>query len=282
MRTGRDVRRAAREGRLRGATGGLAPGFVQANVAVLPVRLADDFLRYCRANPRPCPLLEVLEPGDPEPERTAPGADLRTDVPAYRVYREGRLASEPEDLREGWRDDLVGFLLGCSYTFEQELAEAGFRLPHARDGGAVSMYRTAVPTEPAGPFRGPLVVSMRPLPEDRVDEARRITGRLPLAHGAPLHVGDPSDLGIGDLSRPDYGDPWLPEVGEVPAFWACGVTPQAAAVASGVEFLATHAPGHMFVTDVRMEEVRDVEPTAWDAGERALRERSPEARDPGR
>lgn len=258
------VRRATRADELHRATAGLAPEFVQANLVAVPASLAEDFRRYCEANPRPCPLLEAVAPGGAEPALTAPGADLRTDLARYRVYREGSLAEERTEVWELWDEGTAAFLLGCSYTFERPLLEAGFGLPHARAGRPVSMYRTEVATEPAGPFRGPLVVSMRPVPEERVQEAAEITARYPLAHGEPLHAGDPAGLGIRDLARPDYGEPWLPEADELPVFWACGVTPQAAAVASELKLVITHAPGHMFVTDLRAEELRDVEVSEWD------------------
>lgn len=264
MNAAERVRRAARTEELDRATAGLAPEFVQANLVAVPASLADDFRRYCEANPRPCPLLEIVAPGSAEPALTAPGADLRTDLARYRVYREGSLAEERAEVRELWNEGTAAFLLGCSYTFERALLEAGLDLPHARAGRPVSMYRTEVTSEPAGPFRGPLVVSMRPVREERVQEAAEITARYPLAHGAPLRAGDPAGIGIGDLARPDYGKPWLPRDGEVPVFWACGVTPQAAAVASGLELVITHAPGHMFVTDLRAEELRDVEVSEWD------------------
>ena len=180
----------------------------------------------------------------------APGADLRTDLPRYRVYRDGKLAEERAEVRSLWRDDLVAFLIGCSFSFEEALAAAGVPLRHVEACSNVPMYRTSVPTAPAGRFRGPLVVSMRPIPAGLVPLAVQVTSRFERVHGAPVHVGEPGALGIRDLSRPDWGDPVEIRPGELPVFWACGVTPQAAALASGLPFCITHAPGHMFVTDL--------------------------------
>lgn len=253
----RELRAAIRGGRLRRPTAGLAPGYVQANLVVVPQPLAADFHLFCRRNPAPCPLLEVLNPGTYEPRETALGADLRTDVPRYRVYRDGRLAAEVEDVRAEWRDDLVAFLIGCSFSFEPALLEAGIPVPHWGSERSVAMFRTSIDTEPAGPFRGPLVVSLRWIPEALVQLAVEITARFPYAHGAPVHVGDPAAIGIRHVDRPDYGDPWPQPPGTVPVFWACGVTPQAVAVASGIPFMITHAPGHMFITDLRDADLRE-------------------------
>jgi uncharacterized protein YcsI (UPF0317 family) len=244
------VRLAARSGELRDPTAGLAPGFTQANLVVLPRQDAFDFLRFCVRNPRPCPLLEVTEPGSPEPTETAPGADLRTDVPAYRVYRDGVLVAEPNDVNSYWSDDLVGFLLGCSFTFERALLAEGLPVRHVEQGVNVPMYRTSVECRPAGRFAGPLVVSMRPMTAAQAIRATQITSRYPSVHGAPVHVGDPEAIGIIDLATPDYGDPVEIRPGELPVFWACGVTPQAVAAASRPALMITHAPGHMFVTDL--------------------------------
>jgi uncharacterized protein YcsI (UPF0317 family) len=196
-----------------------------------------------------------MEPGQWEPRQTAPGADLRTDLPLYRVYQDGELADEVPDLRRYWRDDVVSFLLGCSFTFEAALLRVGIRLRHLEQGRNVSMYVTNVETAPAGAFSGPLVVSMRPIPQEHVVRAVQVTSRFPAVHGVPVHVGDPVALGIADLSRPDYGDPVEVGPGEVPVFWACGVTPQAAALRSRPPLMLTHAPGHMFITDVLDEQL---------------------------
>lgn len=238
-------------------TAGLAPGYVQANVVIVPESYAEAFLRFCERNPKPCPLLDVTAPGDPVPRRVAPDADLRTDVPKYRVYRNGDLVEERTDIRDLWRPDLVGFLLGCSFTFEAELLRAGIPVRHLECGCNVPMYITNRMCLPFGPFVGPLVVSMRPIPEPDVERAIQITARHPLAHGAPVHVGEPAGLGIQDLTRPDYGDPVPIREGEVPVFWACGVTPQAVARQARLPLLITHAPGHMFLTDLRDEDLME-------------------------
>jgi uncharacterized protein YcsI (UPF0317 family) len=229
----------------------MAMGHVQANLVVVPRDLAFDFLLFCHRNPKPCPLLDVTEPGCPEPRLTAPGSDLRTDLPRYRVYRHGELVDEPADLHSWWRDDLVAFLLGCSFTFENALLQAGVPLRHVEAGCNVPMYRTNRPCRPAGIFRGPVVVSMRPLTPAQAVTATRICSRFPRAHGTPIHFGDPQALGIRDMSRPDFGDPVEIRPGEVPVFWACGVTPQAVAMEVQPPLLITHKPGHMFVTDLR-------------------------------
>ena len=246
-----EVRAAIRRGEWEGPTAGLAPAFTQANLVVLPEADAFDFLRFCVRNPKPCPVLEVCDPGSPEPGALAPGADLRTDLPRYRVWRDGELAEERTDVRGLWREDLVAFLIGCSFTFERALLDAGLPVRHLEQGVNVPMYRTVRACRPAGRFSGPLVVSMRPMAPQQAEHAAEITGRFPDVHGAPVHAGDPGALGIADLAAPDYGDPVEMRDGEIPVFWACGVTPQAAAVASRPELMITHAPGHMFVSDER-------------------------------
>jgi len=245
-----ELRLAAREGRWNGPTAGACDGRVQANLMVVPREAAFDFLLFCQRNPKPCPIIEVLEAGRVEPA-CAPGADLRTDLPRYRVYRDGAFAGEPTDLTPLWTDDLVSFLIGCSFTFESALVEAGLPVRHIEQCTNVPMYITSIPTVPAGAFHGPTVVSMRPIPANLVVRAVQVTSRFPAVHGAPLHIGDPSAIGIRDLARPDMGDPVEIRPGEVPVFWACGVTPQAVAMASKPRLMLTHAPGHMFVTDRR-------------------------------
>ncbi len=246
----KEIRAEIRRGILRGVTAGLAPGSVQANLAVLPREHAYDFLLFCQRNPRPCPLLEVTDVGSVEPTAVAPGADLRTDLPRYRIYKDGELAEELSDVTPYWRDDLVAFLLGCSFTFEWALLDAGIRLWHIEHGKNVAMWRTSVECRPAGRFHGPMVVSMRPIASEQLAKAITVTARFPSAHGAPIHIGDPAGLGITDLSRPDWGDPQTFGPGDVPVFWACGVTPQAVALASKPPFMITHSPGHMFITDL--------------------------------
>jgi uncharacterized protein YcsI (UPF0317 family) len=243
------LRAAIRRGDWTGPTAGLAPGAAQANLVVLPEPDALDFLRFCVHNAQACPVLEVTDPGSPEPSHTAPGADLRTDVPRYRVYRDGELVDEPADVAGHWRDDLVAFLLGCSFTFERALLAEGLPVRHIEQRVNVPMYRTSVACRASGRFAGPLVVSMRPMRPDQAIRATQVTSRFVRAHGAPVHVGSPETIGIADLAQPDYGDPVEVRDDELPVFWACGVTPQAVAQSCRPELMITHAPGHMFVTD---------------------------------
>lgn len=245
-----EARALMRAGEWTGVTAGLAPGFAQANLVILPRELAYDFLLFCVRNPKPSPLIDVTEPGSPVPALAAPGADLRTDLPAYRVYRDGELVDEPRSLERYWTDDLVAFLLGCSFTFEHGLREAGILIRHLECGCNVSMYRTNIACRPAGGFHGPLVVSMRPIPADQVALAVQVSSRYPTMHGAPVHIGAPEALGIADLGAPDFGDPVPVLPDEVPVFWACGVTPQAVAMQTRPPLMITHAPGHMFLTDI--------------------------------
>lgn len=245
-----ELRLAARRGAWHGTTGGHCPANQQANLVILPEEAASEFAAFCTRNPAPCPLLEITPPGEPEPLHSAPGADLRTDVPGYRVYREGRLVEKRGDIRDLWRDDFVAFLLGCSLTFEHALAEAGVPLRNLEQDTMISMYVSSLECVPAGRFHGPMVVTMRPVAEARVGFVRELSARYPHAHGAPVHVGDPAAIGIRDLARPDYGDPVPIHPGETPMFWACGVTPQAVAERAGVEIMITHEPAQMFVTDL--------------------------------
>jgi uncharacterized protein YcsI (UPF0317 family) len=249
----KEVRGLIRQGEWRRPTAGLCQGYVQANLVILPRDLAYDFLLFTQRNPKPCPLLEVTEPGSTEPSHTTPGADLRRDVSKYRLYRHGQLDAEATDLMTVWRDDLVSFLLGCSFTFEAAMLRAGVPVRHLEEGKNVPMYVTTRPCHPAGVFQGPLVVSMRPIPASLVSQAVQVTARFPAAHGEPLQVGDPVSLGIEDLARPDFGDPVAIRPGEVPVFWACGVTPQAVAMQAKPPLMITHAPGHMFLTDLEDE-----------------------------
>lgn len=244
------VRGPIRRGEWTRHTSGLADELVQGNVVILPRALADDFLLYCQRNPKPCPLLAVGAAGDPMLPTLGEGIDIRSDLPRYRVWRDGVLVDEPTDIQALWRDDLVTFVIGCSFSFEQALMAAGMRLRHVEQGRNVAMYRTTLATEPAGPFAGPMVVSMRPLKAADAARAARITARFPDVHGEPVHIGDPALIGIADLGRPDYGDAVdvLPD--EVPVFWACGVTPQAAIAQARPAFCITHAPGAMLITDL--------------------------------
>ena len=256
----REARQLIRSGAWTKPTTGLCLGYLQANMAILPRELAGDFHRLCLTNPRPMPLIDVTQPGDPVPRRVAPEADLRTDVPRYRVYRHGLFDQEVADIQDLWRDDLVAFLLGCSFTAEAKLLEAGVRLRHMELGQNVPMFKTSIDCAPVGVFSGPMVVSMRPIARDQLELATRVTAEYPLAHGAPLHLGDPGEIGITDLRSPDWGDPIEPLPDEVPVFWACGVTPQAVIMSVQPEFAITHAPGHMFITDVPDTEIRGREP----------------------
>ncbi len=249
----REVRQLMREGRWTRTTSGLCLGYAQTNMAILPKDLAFDFLLFAQRNPKPCPILEVLDPGNPEPRRLAPGADVRTDLPKYRVYRSGVMEDEPTDILTHWRDDFVTFLIGCSFTFEAGLVQAGIPVRHMELNRNVSMYITNIECEPAGTFHGPMVVSMRPIPAGEVARAAQVSGRYPSVHGAPIHVGSPETLGVKDVNKPDFGDPPVFKPGEVPVFWACGVTPQTVAMTVKPAIMITHSPGHMFLTDLPNE-----------------------------
>jgi len=250
-----EVRRACRSGSWSEQTSGLAPGFAQANLVILPQADADEFHEFCRRNPKPCPLLEVLPAGEFVPRRLAPDADLRTDLPRYRVWKHGELIDDPTEINSLWRDDLVAFLIGCSFTFEAALLEAGLPVRHVELECNVPMFRTSIDCESVGRFHGPLVVSMRPFrPADAI-RAVQITSRFPAVHGAPVHLGFPEQIGIADLARPDFGDPVPIHSDELPVFWACGVTPQTVLMAARPEFAITHTPGCMFVSDMTDREL---------------------------
>ncbi|WP_342163838.1 putative hydro-lyase [Methylobacterium sp. SD21] len=246
----RAARRAIRHGEWRGHTSGLAPAHVQGNLMILPAALAPDFQRFCQQNPKPCPVIGVSQPGARDLPALGADLDIATDVPGYRVYEHGEMVAEVPDLTRHWRDDLVTFVLGCSFSFEAALIEAGIPLRHVAEGRNVAMYRTAIPTVPAGPFHGPLVVSMRPMKAADAIEAVQVTARVPAVHGAPVHLGDPSLIGIRDIGKPDFGDPVAIAPDEIPVFWACGVTPQAVAMAARLPLCITHSPGFMLITDV--------------------------------
>ncbi|HEY1300904.1 MAG TPA: putative hydro-lyase [Stellaceae bacterium] len=251
IEAGARERSRIRTGEFQGATAGLAAGNVQANLVILPRALAHDFLRFAQANPKPCPVLAVSEPGDPRLPALGEDLDIRTDLPRYRVWRDGELTDEPTDIADIWRDDLVSFALGCSFSFEQALIEDGIPLRHIATGVNVAMYRTNIACAPAGPFAGPLVVSMRPFKPADAIRAIQITSRFPSVHGAPVHVGVPQAIGIRKLDEPDYGDAVAVAEDELPVFWACGVTPQAVIAEVRPEFCITHAPGSMLITDLR-------------------------------
>jgi uncharacterized protein YcsI (UPF0317 family) len=247
--SGSAPRLAIRAGRHRGPTSGLAPGYVQGNLAILPQALAADFLRFCQLNPKPCPLIGASAPGDWRVPELADDLDIRTDLPRYRVWRHGELVAEPEDIREFWRDDLVSFVIGCSFSFEEALMAEGIELRHISRGCNVPMYRTSIATAAAGPFHGPMVVSMRPLKPADAIRAVQITTRFPSVHGAPVHIGKPEMIGINDVMKPDYGDAVPVADDELPVFWACGVTPQSVIATVKPDFCITHYPGSMLVTD---------------------------------
>ncbi len=237
-----------------GHTAGLCPGFAQANLVILPKDWAFDFLLFCQRNPKPCPLLEVLDPGQPLTGVIADQADVRTDLPRYRVWQKGELIEEPLDISPWWRDDLVSFFLGCSFGFDAALQKAGLPVRHLERGSNVPMFKTTRPNVRAGRLGGPLVVSMRPMSPVQARLAVEVSGRFEKSHGAPVQVGDPEALGIQDLARPDFGDAVEIKPGEIPVFWACGVTPQAAVMEARPDLAITHAPGHMFITDLKADQ----------------------------
>ena len=245
-----EIRAAIRDGRWKKPTAGLAPSYVQANLAILPAADAADFHRFCQRNPKPCPLIAVSEAGDPSIAALGLDLDIRTDVPRYRVFQNGEELAQPDNILDYWRDDLVTFVIGCSFTFEHSLIENGIGIRHIEQGRNVPMFRTSFRTTPAGKFSGPMVVTMRPMKAADAIRAIQITSRFPGVHGSPVHIGDPSQIGISDLSKPDYGDAVDVRLGEIPVFWACGVTPQAAIESARLPFAIAHKPGHMLVTDI--------------------------------
>lgn len=255
------VRQACRQGTLTSATAGMAAGFVQTNLIIVPERVADDFAQFCHKNPVPCPLIERLAVGAWQP-KCAPSADIRTDLPGYRLYQHGRLMGEYPNIVELWQADLVAFLLGCSFSFEEALIHAGIPLRHVAEKRNVAMYNTNRACVSVGALHGNWVVSMRPIRAEQVAQVYEICQQFPQVHGAPIQVGAPEALGIADLSQPDYGDAVAILPGEVPVFWGCGVTPQAVVMASGIEVCVTHSPGKMLVVDWRNEALRVKPPSA--------------------
>jgi uncharacterized protein YcsI (UPF0317 family) len=250
-----ELRSLIRRGEFTGNTSGLAPGYVQCNLVILPERQAQDFLRFCQANPRPCPLLACSDtPGDPRLPALG-DLDLRSDLPAYRVFRDGRPGEDIGDIRELWQDDFVGFALGCSFSFEEALIAAGLEVRNVSEGVNVPMFRSNIPCVSAGVFAGNMVVSMRPFAAADAIRAIQICSRFPAVHGAPVHLGDPGQIGIEDIRRPDFGDPVSLHAGELPLFWACGVTPQLALERAALPLAITHSPGCMLVTDKRNAEL---------------------------
>lgn len=257
-----DLRGAIRAGRYRSHTAGLGAGYLQANLAIMPERWALDFMRFCQRNPKPCPISGVSDTGNPMMTTLGRGIDIRSDVPAYNIYRNGKLDGTVTDIAALWQDDFVAFALGCSFTFENALIRAGIPMWHIENDTTVPMFRSNIDTVPAGPFGGRMVVSMRAIPAGKVAAAAEISGRFPIAHGAPVHHGDPAAIGIADLSRPDWGDPAPVPEGHVPVFWACGVTPQVAIERAKLPICITHKPGHMLVTDVPEDAETTVLPPA--------------------
>ena len=249
----RDIRNSIRKGEWKAPTVGCSLGFTQVNIVIIPARYAFDFMLYCHRNPKPCPLLEVMEEGVYEPRFLAPGADIRTDCPKYRVFK-GDVVEEHESILDFWQDDLVTFLLGCSFTFEWAMMKANIPVRNIEENVIVPVFVTDQPCRPAGVFKGNLVVTMRPIPSHLISRAVQVTGRYPAVHGSPVHIGNPEKLGIEDINRPDFGSAVTIHPGEIPVFWGCGVTPQAALSELKPELSITHAPGHMFITDRREED----------------------------
>jgi uncharacterized protein YcsI (UPF0317 family) len=254
--SGAEVRMAIRAGRWSRATHGLARGYLQANLTIVPEQLASDFRRFCELNPKPCPIIDILKVGDPVPRHAAPAADIRIDLPGYRRFADGELVEEPRDLMRLWRRDHVAFLLGCSNSMDEVLLAAGIPQRHLEaEDGRIAVYQSSIRCKPVGGFHGPVAVTMRPIVNNLVECAISISSRYPIAHGAPLHVGDPRSIGIENLQNVQWGRCNELRDGETPVFWACGVTPQAIAVAAKIPEMITHAPGHMFVTDLKLSSV---------------------------
>lgn len=251
-----EMREIIRRGEFVKPTSGLCAGYAQANLVILPKELAFDFMVFAQRNPKPCPVLDITEPGSPEPKITAPSADLTTDLPLYRVYKYGQVVDEPKEIKKYWKDDMVGILLGCSFTFESALLEGGIPVRHIEEKCNVPMYITNIQCKEGGVFKGPMVVSMRPIPGSMISRAVTLTNRVPAVHGAPVHIGSPEAIGIKDIARPDFGDSVTINPGEIPVFWACGVTPQAVAINMKPEIMITHFPGYMFITDLKDRELQ--------------------------
>ena len=251
----KEIRNLIRKGKWDKPTAGLAMGYAQANLVILPKKYAFDFLLFCQRNPKPCPLLEVLEPGEFRTNFLSSDADIRTDIPRYHIYQKGKLQKTVKDIKTFWRSDFVSFLLGCSFSFEEALVRANIPVRHIEENKNVPMFISSIPCKSAGVFHGPLVVTMRPIPLDKITQSVQITSRYASVHGAPIHIGDPSTIGIKNLRKPDFGDPVTIKKGEVPVFWACGVTPQAVVMQTKPDLCITHAPGHMFISDLLNEEL---------------------------
>ena len=253
--TPKEIRALIRKGKWDKPTAGIAMGYAQANLVILPQKYAFDFLLFCQRNPKPCPLLEVLEPGEFRTKFLSSDADIRTDIPCYNIYREGKLETRVRDIKRLWQKDLVSFLLGCSFSFEEAMVRSKIPVRHIEENKNVPMFITNIPCKSAGIFHGPMVVTMRPIRPEKIARSVQITSRYALVHGAPIHVGNPAAIGIKDLRKPDFGDPVTIKKGEVPVFWACGVTPQAVVMKAKPDLCITHSPGHMFISDVLNEEL---------------------------
>ena len=251
-----EVRQKIREGVIDFPTSGMCAGYAQANLVILPGDYAADFEEFTKLNPFPCPVLEIIK-GAPITHDMGEGANICTDIPRYRVYENGVFTKELTDASEYWKDDYVGFLIGCSFSFEEALLREGIEVRHITQKCNVPMYKINIQTTPAGPFSGPMVCSMRPMTPENAKKAYEITEKMPNVHGAPIHMGDPADVGVADIMKPDYGDPVEIKEGEIPVFWPCGVTPQAAVENAKPPIVITHAPGHMFITDILNAELND-------------------------
>lgn len=252
-----EVRQLIREGTITGQTSGMCDGFAQGNLLILPRSEAYDFLLFTQRNPKSCPILEVGDVGSRLVKKMADNADIATDLPRYRLWKNGVLEGEYTDISSLWQDDFVYFLIGCSFSFEGELLDAGIPIRHIEEGKNVPMYLTDIPCNEAGIFRGNTVVSMRPLTAKDALRATTITASMPRVHGAPIHIGDPAEIGIKDIAKPDFGDAVTIREGEIPVFWCCGVTPQAAVMSAKPPIAISHAPGHMFITDIKNSLLKD-------------------------
>lgn len=249
------ARKLFRDNKLSIPTAGLCPGYTQCNLIILPAGLASDFKGFCEKNPFACPVLEMTNEGARSLEYLAQDADVAADFPLYRVYRDGVLSEERPDVRDLWRDDLVSFFIGCSFSFEEALVSAGVPVRHIEENRNVPMYITNFECEPFGAFSGKMVVSMRPMTPEYAKIAAEITSRMPKVHGAPIHSGSPSEIGIADIMKPDFGDSVTIKPGEIPVFWPCGVTPQSVVMNVKPPFAITHEPGHMFICDIKNSEL---------------------------
>lgn len=252
-----EVRQLIREGKITHQTSGMCDGYAQGNLLILPKEQAYDFLLFTQRNPKSCPILEVGDIGSRSLKKMAKGADIATDIPKYRVWKNGELEGEYTDISHLWQDDFVYFLIGCSFSFESELLSADVPVRHIEEGRNVPMYLTNIECEPAGIFHGKTVVSMRPMKAKDVIKAVSVTASMPRVHGAPIHIGDPAAIGIKDINKPDFGDSVTIHEDEIPVFWCCGVTPQSAVMSAKPPIAISHAPGHMFITDVKNTLLKD-------------------------